>query len=102
MPVVTHGASRQEDTKLSADRQNKGQDRKYVRHTEGIISDRKARAEGALFIPVVLLQFHVKDPGHSAKSTGGRLKLNTHTPYLCGFERSNVVHGRMVYIQNLS
>ena len=27
-----------------------------------------------------LLQWHVKDPGHSAKSTGGRLHLNTHTP----------------------
>ena len=31
-------------------------------------------------------QYHVKDPGHSAKSAGGRLQLNTHTPYLCGFE----------------
>ena len=28
----------------------------------------------------VLLQWHVKDPGHSAKSVGGRLHLNTHTP----------------------
>ena len=27
----------------------------------------------------------VKDPGHSAKSAGGRLQLNTHTPYICGF-----------------
>ena len=34
----------------------------------------------------VLPQQHVKDPGHSAKSAGGRLQLNTHTPYLCGFE----------------
>ena len=25
-------------------------------------------------------QWHVKDPGHSAKSAGGRLHLNTHTP----------------------
>ena len=33
----------------------------------------------------VLPQEHVKDPGHSAKSTGGRLQLNTHTPYVCGF-----------------
>ena len=32
--------------------------------------------------PVLL---HVKDPGHFAKSAGGRLQLNTHTPYLCGF-----------------
>ena len=34
----------------------------------------------------VLPQYHVKDPGHSAKGAGGRLQLNTHTPYLCGFE----------------
>ena len=33
----------------------------------------------------VLLHFHVKDPGHSAKSAGARLQLNTHTPYVCGF-----------------
>ena len=31
------------------------------------------------------LQLHVKNPGHSAKSAGGRLQLNTHTPYVCGF-----------------
>ena len=29
----------------------------------------------------VLPQWHVKDPGHSAKSAGGRLHLNTHTPF---------------------
>ena len=34
----------------------------------------------------MLPQLHVKDPGHSAKSAGGRLQLNMHTPYLCGFE----------------
>ena len=29
---------------------------------------------------------HIKDPGHAAvKSAGGRLQLNTHTPYVCGF-----------------
>ena len=28
----------------------------------------------------VLPEWHVKDPGHSAKSAGGRLHLNTHTP----------------------
>ena len=33
----------------------------------------------------VLPQEHVKDPGHYAKSAGGRLQLNTHTPYVCGF-----------------
>ena len=33
----------------------------------------------------VLPQQHVKDPGRSAKSAGGRLPLNTHAPYICGF-----------------
>ena len=28
----------------------------------------------------MLSQWHVKDPGHSAQSAGGRLHLNTHTP----------------------
>ena len=28
----------------------------------------------------VLPQWHIKDPGHSAKSAGGRLHLNMHTP----------------------
>ena len=30
--------------------------------------------------PPVLTQWHVKDPGHSAKSAGGRLHLLMHTP----------------------
>ena len=34
---------------------------------------------GVRTIPV-LPQWYVKDPGHSAKSAGGRLHLNTHTP----------------------
>ena len=34
---------------------------------------------GIRFTPV-LPQQHVKDPGHSAESAGGRLQLNTHTP----------------------
>ena len=38
----------------------------------------------------VLLQWHVKDPGHSAKSAGGRLHLNIHTP-LTQQSRSGVV-----------
>ena len=33
----------------------------------------------------------LKDPGHSAKSAGGRLQLNTHTLCLCGFEWSDTV-----------
>ena len=31
-------------------------------------------------LTLVLPQWHVKDPGHSAKSAGGRLHLNKHTP----------------------
>ena len=33
----------------------------------------------------MLSQWHINDPGHSAKSAGGRLPLNTHAPYVCGF-----------------
>ena len=47
----------------------------------------------------VLLQKHVKDPDHSAKSAGGRLQLNTHTPYVSVFARSDMVHRCMVYTE---
>ena len=47
----------------------------------------------------VLPRLHVKDPSHSAKSAGGRLQLNAHTPYICGFAWSNMVHGCMVYTE---
>ena len=33
----------------------------------------------------------------AAKSTGGRLQLNTHTPYVYGFAWSDMEHGCMVY-----
>ena len=32
-----------------------------------------------------VIQKQEQNPGHSAKSAGGRLQLNTHTPYVCGF-----------------
>ena len=35
---------------------------------------------GVRSIPVIP-PWHVKDPGHSAKSAGGRLHLNVHTPW---------------------
>ena len=41
----------------------------------------------------------VKHPGHSAKSAGGRLQLNTHAPYVCGFAWSDMVHGCVVYTE---
>ena len=47
----------------------------------------------------LLPQWHVKDPGHPAKRTGGRLQLNTHAPYVCGFAWSDMVHGCMVYTE---
>ena len=47
----------------------------------------------------VLPQQHVKDPGHSAKSAGGRLQLNTHTPYVCGFAWCDMEYGCMVYTE---
>ena len=37
--------------------------------------------------------------GYSAKSTGGRLQLNTHATYLCGFVWSDMVHGCRVYTE---
>ena len=39
---------------------------------------------------------HIKDPGHSAKSADGRLQLNTHTPYICGFAWSDMEQACMV------
>ena len=39
---------------------------------------------GIRYTPV-LPQQHVNNPGHSAKSAGGSLQLNTHAPSLCGF-----------------
>ena len=39
---------------------------------------------------------YCKNPGHSAKSAGGRLQLNKHAPYVCGFERSDTVNLCMV------
>ena len=38
-------------------------------------------------------------PRLTANSTGGRLQLNTHTPYVGGFARSDMVHGCMVYTE---
>ena len=32
--------------------------------------------------PLMLLQWHVKDPGHSAECVGGRLHLNMPTPLI--------------------
>jgi len=42
-------------------------------------------------------------PGHSAKSAGGRLQLNTCTSYVCGFKESDTINWCMVVwsIQNL-
>ena len=33
------------------------------------------------------------------QSAGGRLQINTHTPYIRGFARSDMVHGCMVYTE---
>ena len=39
----------------------------------------------------MLLQKHLKNPGHSAKGAGGWLQLNTHAPYLGGFALSDQI-----------
>ena len=72
----------------------------FVRLARNVGLEPYRRAAGELSSPVstfcadssfgirstpVLRQQHVTDPGHSAKSAGGRLQLNTHTPYVCGF-----------------
>ena len=41
--------------------------------------------------PPGLPQWHVKDPGHSAKSAGDRLHLNTHTTLLRNVNRSHLI-----------
>ena len=35
----------------------------------------------------------------STESAGGRSQLNTHTPYVCGFAWSDMVHGCVVYTE---
>ena len=41
-----------------------------------------------------------KRPSQSAKSACGRLQLNTHAPYACGFAWSDMVHGCLVYTEH--
>ena len=57
-----------------------------------VVSSNPCRCGGRIFFSRVnflcwlLFRYpfqRVKDPGHSAKSAGGRLQLNTHTPYVC-------------------
>ena len=45
---------------------------------------------GIHFTPM-LPRWLIKDPSHSAKSAGGRLQLNMHAPYVCGFAWSDMV-----------
>ena len=60
-----------------------------------VVSSNPSRSSGRIFFfrvnfvcwllfavcsTLVLQQWHMKDPGHSAKSAGGRLHLNMHTP----------------------
>ena len=57
------------------------------------------KVEGLLGIcsTSVLLQQHVKDPGHSAKSAGGRLQLNMHAPYIICMWLCMKWHGAWLY-----
>ena len=50
-----------------------------------------------LFHPRVTAVACNKNPGHSAKSAGGRLQLNMYAPYVYGFAWSDMLHGCMVY-----
>ena len=69
--------------------EHRTRDRKFVSSNPGRIGGGNFLLQGQLcvltlircsFHPRVLPQWHVKDPGHSAKSAGGRLHLNMHTP----------------------
>ena len=53
------------------------------------------------FHPPGLPLQHVKDPGHSANSTGVRLQINIHAPYVCCFEwrHCKPVHRCMVFTE---
>ena len=52
---------------------------------QGWLHDRYA--QGLFRYPCHLRVYAIarKDPGRSAKSSGSRLQLNTHAPYVCGF-----------------
>ena len=54
----------------------------------------------------VLPQWHAKDPGHSAKSAGGRLHLNTHTPLTqrsrCGLTMPLSMYSMGTYLKTSS
>ena len=54
-------------------------ERLRVRIPEGAAGEFSS-PESTLCADSVLPQWHVKDPGHSAKSAGGRFHLNMHTP----------------------
>ena len=45
----------------------------------------------------MLLQQHVKNPGHSAKSADGWLQLNMYALYVCGFVLSEVIWCMVVW-----
>ena len=59
---------------------------------EKVAGSSPGRSSGKIFLhsyfsihsTPMLPQWHVKDPGHSAKSAGSRLQLNMHAPYVCG------------------
>ena len=68
---------------------------KYWTHDRKVVSSNPGRGSGTIFFSRVnfvcwllfcvhstpmLPQWHAEDPGHSAKSTGGRLHLDTHKP----------------------
>ena len=48
---------------------------------------------------ITVQQHPRKRSGHSAKSAGGWLQLNTHASYVCGFAWRDMVHGSMVYTE---
>ena len=52
-----------------------------------------------IFRPRVTAVARLRSPVILPKCAGGRLQLNTHTPYVCGSAGSDMVHGCMVFTE---
>ena len=55
-------------------------------HVHLEINIREYSSPGSTFCADLLLQQHLKHFSHSAKSAGGMLQQNAHTPYTCNFK----------------
>ena len=63
------------------------------------LAPRRQQFHVAPAMPALSVHHFIKNPGHSVKSAGGRLQLNTYESYVCGFAWSDMVNGCMVYTE---